>query len=125
MPIGSLSKAIGMEIESKKLDVLGWFDSDLSKIFVDKKQDAFYQRFIIAHELGHYAAGDGSSYMKSPPKYTEQEHIKEKKANTFAAELLIPQITLLEKIKETNDSDDLSLFFEVPKEIMVARLLEL
>lgn len=65
-------------------------------IYVNPKNSNIRQRFIIAHELGHYFCGHDSSpridteFNLSPIVYKPEE----RQANAFAAQLLMPEIYL-------------------------------
>lgn len=50
------------------------------------------QRFTIAHELGHMVLGHGRAMRDNKRNYrASADHYKEREANTFAAELLMPR----------------------------------
>jgi Zn-dependent peptidase ImmA (M78 family) len=119
-----LATHIDVEILENNNTEYGFFDGD-NKIFINKKQfNAAFKRLIIAHELGHYVAGDGPSHFDGRLSIE-----CEKNANIFAEELLIPehklkeQLTVYKKYKTIRDR--LALFFGVEKELVVSRCLNL
>jgi len=58
------------------------------------------ERFTIAHELGHLRLHHGPLYCKSSDlNILSERHSKEKEANAFAIELLLPRNVLLEVLK--------------------------
>lgn len=66
-------------------------------ILVNKREDLFHLRFVIAHELAHYlfdflGKEDYNNITFSEP-YQKNQHEtdKEKRANAFAAELMMPK----------------------------------
>lgn len=104
---------------------------DKAVIGVNSNQAQVRQRFSAAHELGHFILrhADGAVFDYAfpttaegePPGYHPQN---ERDANTFAAELLMPEEELIE------DAPNLSLArlsrrYEVSEEAMSFRLLNL
>ncbi len=91
----------------------------------------FRQRYTVAHELGHFAKGHGSSDRDEIYNYTEDDKPKEKQANDFAAELLMPEYKVKEmcigKTKKIiqEEIEDIALFFAVSKPAMSYRLVNL
>jgi Zn-dependent peptidase ImmA (M78 family) len=88
------------------------------------------QRFSMAHELGHFLLQtsftgvhmDKATYFRSNLS-AEGTDIDEKKANRFAAELLIPTNILLVKLQEYPDlidSDDDSPIQDLANDFMVS-----
>jgi len=50
------------------------------------------QRFTVAHELGHMCLQHGNSFRDTAGNYSSNTNLyKERDANTFAAELLMPR----------------------------------
>ena len=68
-------------------------------IIVNNKEDLFHLRFVIAHELAHYLFDflGNDKYEDTDITFTEpytrdqHETEKEKRANVFAAELMMPE----------------------------------
>jgi Zn-dependent peptidase ImmA (M78 family) len=71
----------------------GYFDNAGEQPVIEYNQSeaVVRQRFTIAHELGHYALGHASSPRDTPANFsTKVVDDAERRANRFAAELLIP-----------------------------------
>ncbi|MEA5576070.1 ImmA/IrrE family metallo-endopeptidase [Anabaena sp. UHCC 0451] len=72
------------------------------------------QRFTIAHELGHFLLHhtvsnvfiDSSLVFFRDEKASEGTKRQEIEANTFAAELLMPESVLIEKVRNLPPDDD-------------------
>lgn len=100
-------------------------------IGVNSNQHPVRQRFSAAHELGHFVLGhtDGSLFDYAvpttsdgePPGYDPQS---EREANTFAAELLMPEERLIEEAADYSLAR-LAKRYEVSQEAMSFRLLNL
>ena len=95
-------------------DISGVLDTraDRPIILVQKKHDKKRKRFSLAHELGHFVLNssprgvhlDRNTYFRSNLSSIGTD-IEEKKANRFAAELLMPSDILWEILM--NDMPDL------------------
>lgn len=96
------------------------------------------QRFTIAHELGHYLLHrDTSSVFVDAVYFRDEESsegtkLQEIEANAFAAELLLPEVTLREQFghQPIADADDalirrLAARFEVSAQALTIRLTTL
>ena len=83
-------------------EVIDMFDSDNDTIYVNMFDVEKRQRFTKAHEIGHYVLGhEGTHYRHSVPIPT----VKEREANNFAAELLMPKKLILRGINKIRDED--------------------
>lgn len=110
----------------------GYFDLEDRTIYVNANEDEARQRFTIAHELGHYCLGHGTSDRVSgdpdwPLKLQQDaEEIakKEAAANEFAGELLVPGRKVEELILGQNiwDFKKLVDLFQVSPEAMIFQL---
>ena len=84
-----------------------WFKTDKETItFIGLNTSSYYdeQVFALAHEIYHFITKTGKAY--SPELDHEDEEI-EKKADRFAAELLLPAEALKQSVKEAFESLDL------------------
>jgi Zn-dependent peptidase ImmA (M78 family)/transcriptional regulator with XRE-family HTH domain len=100
-------------------------------IGVNSNQHPVRQRFSAAHEVGHFVLGhtDGNIFDYAvpatsdgePPGYHPQN---ERQANTFAAELLMPEEHLIEEAPDYSVAR-LAKRYEVSQEAMSFRLLHL
>ena len=111
-------------------------------IVVQAKEEFYHQRFIIAHELGHYLLDYiGNPTFEHPKKFfsktyikTEHEYSEDILVDKFAAELLMPSRLFLQKYINIMDYSRnnivftvtyLSVFFEVKKEKIIKRIAEI
>lgn len=87
-------------------------------ILVNKAEELFHQRFVIAHELAHYlfdylgregiyAEGYSDTYCKD-----SHESSEEQRTNRFAAELLMPRKLFLKQYQIALSVDSNMLFIE-------------
>jgi Zn-dependent peptidase ImmA (M78 family) len=96
---------------------------DLNAIGVNSKQHPVRQRFSISHELGHYLLGHDQSHIIDDT--FDEPTNKEREANEFAAELLMPIGILKKDITEKKwDIPSLAKYYEVSEQAMSIRLLE-
>lgn len=109
-------------------------------ILVNKKEELFHQRFVMAHELGHYLfdfLGNPKYYdknIKFTNEYRRDQHetLEEKRANLFAANLLMPRNAFIKQYRIALNADKrplflliyLSKFFEVTIESVERRIIE-
>ena len=74
-------------------DLSGCFDVENGTPTISFNPDDAWvrQRFTIAHELGHMSLNHGRAMRDNKHNYSSAaEHYKEREANAFAAELLMP-----------------------------------
>lgn len=101
-PVGEVCDKLGINVEFVKLDKgkSGYYDSKQKTIFVNDDYPATRNLFTIAHEIGHFVLHNGSqNRFDEYHKYTPEELKREREANDFAGELLMPQY----KFKEVFD----------------------
>ena len=101
-PVGEVCDKIGLKVEFVKLKSgkSGYYNSNCKTIFVNDDYPATRNLFTIAHEIGHYVLHEGcQNRFDEYHQYSSQELIREKEANDFAGELLMPQYKF-EKIFE-------------------------
>lgn len=110
------------------------------KIILVKKSDALYhQRFIVAHELAHYlfeflGSEEYEEGLEFHDNYHKDDHvtIPERRANRFAAAILMPSDSFIEQYKIAREADFkdmytidyLSRFFETPVDSIERRIKE-
>lgn len=109
-------------------------------ILVNKYEELYHQRFVVAHELAHYLFE-----FLGNPQYTDSkvvfsdtywknqhETIQEKRANSFAAEIMMPRDLFIKQYhiarRENNNRMFilmyLSRFFETSIDSIEKRLME-
>jgi Zn-dependent peptidase ImmA (M78 family) len=96
-------------------DISGVLDTrgDQPIVLIQKNHDKKRKRFSLAHELGHYVLKssprgvhlDRQTYFRSNLSSAGTD-LEEKKANRFAAELLMPSDILLMLLKDIPDLID-------------------
>lgn len=98
-------------------------EEDLLAIGVNENHAISRQRFTIAHELGHYVLGHDEHKILDDT--FDKNSDKEKEANIFAAELLMPYEMLKQDLNaQAWDIPRLSKRYGVSEQAMSIRLLE-
>ncbi|AQZ65609.1 Transcriptional regulator, TetR family [[Actinomadura] parvosata subsp. kistnae] len=99
----AVEAAFGVDVRIHRLpdgfDGLSWSDGDTSLIVVGTSEIPARQRFTIAHELGHLLARDDQGLHLDVNLHDAEHRRKptERRANAFAAELLLPATMLRER----------------------------
>lgn len=142
--VKALAKSLNIPVieEVYKDDISGMLviREENAIISVNKKHHKNRQRFSIAHELGHYLLHgseanvfiDKTKVFLRDKKSSEGTQLQEIEANGFAAELLMPEALLKEKIIQKQlDLDDeeavesLAKQFKVSVQALTHRLIRL
>lgn len=109
-------------------------------ILVNKRDELFHQRFVVAHELAHYLfeflgnpnyANSNNIFVDTYQK-DQHETLQEKRANAFAAEIMMPKKLFIEQYYIARREDDnrifilmyLSRFFETSIDSIEKRITE-
>lgn len=112
-------------------NVSGILDKEGKKIYINATESSKRQAYTLAHELGHYFLNhQPNEYGVYRRDFTHIEKSpKEKEADIFAAELLMPRQILINTKKKFHLSDDdvsiLSGIFAVSEPAMSFRLKNL
>lgn len=86
---------------------------------IDESLSRRWQRYVIAHEIGHVLAGHARSpYSCRSPQPGSRRTRRERQADLVAAHLLIPEWLL----NETQDPDEIARQCKVPKFLAELRL---
>ncbi len=113
--------AIGDKIQEK-------FEKD-RLICVNSKDNLGHQRFTIAHELAHFLFDYRGGEYYNTYKTTDVNNSSEKRANKFAANLLMPTKEFKRKYNKLNGDDNriekLMGYFEVSRKAINLRIIEL
>jgi Zn-dependent peptidase ImmA (M78 family) len=104
-------------------DISGILDYQKKVIYLNKSDKAFHKRFTIAHEIGHFRL-HGNEFEKNPnigiyyrrPIGGELDP-KEKEANCFAANLLVP-LSHLKKLMTIYSDYELAEIFAVSSQVI-------
>jgi hypothetical protein len=126
-----IARGLGLSVyfvvfETTKKNVSGFFDYTENSIFVNKEEYPLRQTFTIAHELGHkvlhesWAKSSEYRVLLRDSDYDAGEP-HEKKANAFAAHLLVPR-SLLDKYCDRLNDVQLSTLFAVSVPMIRNRL---
>ena len=98
-------------------------------IVINKNQNLRRKRFTLAHEIGHYLLGHLSNVdfglTCRNSKSAEGIDIEEIEANTFAAELLVPEMLIREWHKANKSPHFLAEIFNVSESVINYRLKNL
>lgn len=105
----------------------GYLDQEKKEIHVNSNESQQRQRFTIAHELGHYCLGHGSSFRDTSNLEWINKTFdpkKERAANQFAADLLMPAIAvkILVDKRQIKDAKELRKIFDVSPQALYCRL---
>lgn len=122
---------IGIQIVYQTLGQLDGFDiagilssnDNRWSMYINKKYGHTWQRFIIAHELGHYFLHrqDRSIFTDSVffrAVYCTEEQKLEWQANEFAASILMPRDVVARLVDEGSDWQTLADTFQVSMLVM-------
>jgi Zn-dependent peptidase ImmA (M78 family) len=107
-------------------NVSGFFDADENAIYVNSEESVRRQTFTLGHELGHYFLHrewlKSQDYRVLLRDDTEQKtEPKEREANAFAAQLLVPRF-LLARYYKFATVQELSDLFMVSAPVIKNRL---
>lgn len=127
----------GLSIEYRKMpqgntDVSGFFDSKTRTIYVNVDNSIARRTYTVAHELGHYFLGhqpDEYGLYRRNNSYSGTKEEKEKEADCFAANLLMPENMIRKELREypflKNSIQLLADRFGVSPSAMTYRLINL
>lgn len=131
IPILEVAKNYGLDIQETSFqgdfNVSGVLDIEQSKIYVNQGDTPEHKRFTIAHELGHWLlhkeqlaeTPEIAIYHRRP--IGGETDPKEKEANFFAANLLVP-LNLLENFYTKLSERELAKIFAVSSQVIGYRL---
>lgn len=132
VPVNDVAKALGLEVVPFAFHdkISGLLKADEGVIGVNKAHHPYRQRFSVAHELGHFVLGHGmgDSYREETvDDFFDKTDFHEREANLFASLLLMPGAWVKQSIKDNKgmDIDKLSKSFDVSRQAITIRLLEL
>jgi len=97
VPVESIAEdLLGLDVVRVEMDCSGMLVPSQRRIFVNAAEPGTRQRFTIAHELGHWICQclDGPSepvYCRDADLEASADRAREREANVFAAELLMPE----------------------------------
>lgn len=108
----------------------GYFDNTGERPVIEynRAESVVRQRFTLAHELGHFALGHASSPRDTPANFnTAVADTTERRANQFAAELLMPakELRLLVQGGVFKNVAELASAFRTSQAAMVYRMQSL
>ncbi|PTJ37537.1 hypothetical protein BU021_12265, partial [Staphylococcus simulans] len=86
-----------LSVEEKEMDnnISGYLENNI--IYLNSNHHENRKRFTMAHELGHFLLRhQGVNYRTSKKEIYEglHDYINEREANSFAAELLMPELQM-------------------------------
>lgn len=130
--ITELATAYGFKVLTQKMDppelsgyilisdkIRDTFKTD--KIIVVNADDSYgHKRFTVAHELAHYLFDYKSGEYAETYKTNDSESEQEKKANRFAAEILMPKDEFIKCMEENKQLDNDTRIFEIAKRFGVS-----
>ncbi len=102
-------------------NISGALSRDQRKIYVKNSDSHARKRFTIAHEIGHYLLHNDDEeilYRRDTSLYNPAQEEKEKEANRFAANLLVPTELLRKYYVVEKNTYHLAELFGVSEEMM-------
>lgn len=107
-------------------DVSGIVDHEQKVISLNRTESARRQRFTLAHEIGHIVLHKGKSFVDFRKSIMDPADEKEREANRFASELLMPAEQFLQYwIRYNGDVASMAVKFAVSQEAILHRSNEL
>lgn len=135
VPVGEICERIGLNVEFCNLPNGQAGKLVGNTIQVNDNYAGTRNLFTIAHEIGHYIINKNTNQpndknsFNDKRQYSKEELAEERRANEFAAELLMPTEIFTEKFLKFKKGDfkytKLSQFFKVSKEACLYRALNL
>jgi Zn-dependent peptidase ImmA (M78 family) len=130
-PVKIAKEIVGMTVNfvtftDESNDVSGFYDPQENAIFVNSEEYPLRQTFTVAHELGHkilheeWAKSADYKVLLRNSERSEQD-FREKEANAFAANLLMPRF-MMDRYWESVSISQLSQLFAVSVPAVRARL---
>ncbi|MBM3271875.1 ImmA/IrrE family metallo-endopeptidase [Candidatus Kaiserbacteria bacterium] len=126
--VGAIAKQVGYEIVEKVMppqfsDVAGFHDQDTKKIYLNKNDPPARKLFTVAHELGHiFLEHPNYSVLYRLPKKDTKYSLEESQANSFAAQLLMPDFMVRKYLQKyslsRSDYETMADIFGVPLSAM-------
>jgi Zn-dependent peptidase ImmA (M78 family) len=130
-PVKIAKEIVGMTVDfvtftPESSNVSGFYDPQDNAIIVNTEEYPLRQTFTVAHELGHKILHEEwarTSDYKVLLRDSEQgsDDFREKEANAFAANLLMPRF-IMDRYWESLSHSQLSLLFAVSVPAVKARL---
>lgn len=118
--IESIVESFWLKIIKYDLWIVDWILFE-EHIWINASLDSFKQRFVIAHEFCHFLL-----WEKWFSKWIyHSKDPKEKRADNFATELLLPKKNFIDKYLEFWNIPTLSQYFWVPEKVVEKRLIDL
>ncbi|MEX1012746.1 MAG: ImmA/IrrE family metallo-endopeptidase [Waddliaceae bacterium] len=132
VPIIEIAESFGLTVRDvdfgERQALSGILDIDNKKIYLNNNDSSTHKRFTVAHELGHWILH--KELIREDPSLTlfyrkpirGEEDNREKEANCFAANILVPLQQLALYANKYSDFE-LARFFAVSKEVIGYRRL--
>lgn len=128
VPVESIAEdLLGLSLNTAALPVSGLLIVARRQIWVERTDTEERRRFTIAHEIGHWVChrhGDPAVCHLEPGAGAPRD-MREREANVFAADLLMPAGAVRAAVAAGAGLDDLAAMFAVSDEAMGWRLYNL
>lgn len=99
-------KLLVEELPKEERNLSGKFSFEKKTIFFNPEEKLVIQRFVVAHEIGHFALNFGKSFSDTNANF--ERYVldpDEFAANLFALSLLMPKTPLINFIDKRNITD--------------------
>jgi Zn-dependent peptidase ImmA (M78 family) len=129
VPVEAIAEdLLGLYVEEGEIDCSGLLIPSQRRIFLNAGEPQARQRFTLAHELGHWICQvlKGHSavvYCRAADLAPDADRSREREANVFAAELLMPEPAV--RASWSGSVDVCAAAFGVSEEAMHWRLYNL
>jgi len=129
-PIAIAKNIVGVKVDfvtfkPESSNISGFYDPQENAIFVNREEFPLRQTFTVAHELGHKILHEewakSSDYRVLLRDSHSEDDFREKEANAFAANLLMPR-SMVDRYWERLTMSELSQLFAVSVPAVKARL---
>lgn len=131
-PVKIAKELVGIRVDfvtftADSNNVSGFYDPQENVIVVNSEEYPLRQTFTVAHELGHkilhdeWAKSSDYKVLLRDSEGSDQQDFREKEANAFAANLLMPRF-MMDRYWESLSHSQLSQLFAVSVPAVKARL---
>ncbi len=131
VPTENIAEHLGYKItgffpDEALKNVSGIVDHEQKVISLNRTESARRQRFTLAHEIGHIVLHKGQSFVDFRKMILDPTDEKEREANRFASELLMPAEPFLQYwIKFNGEISSMAVKFAVSQDAILHRSNEL
>jgi|GEM_PF-419609 len=118
VPLETIAYGLGFKVVNfdGRDDISGAIDHGRSTIFINSGDSLVRQRFTLAHEIGHAVLHEAVDKVDYRSNFSAPGDYKEREANQFASELLMPTELFRSAWQERRDTFRMAAYFAVSHE---------